>query len=147
MYSTLRGPDYLNRMVLFVARLHHDGAHKAYYTDSEGKLVYDYKLDKRFTEYVNNNTQHPDYYKQRSLYLSLLRMFNQEKGSQLVEGDPLPDAYTQQQVDGFKQFADNIYGAYDQSKKWMWEHCAIGRNMTPFITWMNGIVDVYWKKT
>jgi len=35
-----------------------------------------------------------EYNKQRSLYLSLLRMFNQEKGLSLKEGDALPDAYT-----------------------------------------------------
>jgi len=93
-FSTLRGPDYLNRMVLFSARMHHDGVTDAYKMD-DGKLVYDWTLDKRFDKYIKNDTSNmEEYSKQRSLYLSLLRIFNQENGTKLVEGDPLPDAYT-----------------------------------------------------
>jgi hypothetical protein len=95
-YATLRGPDYLNRMVLFSARMHHDGIDDAYLI-KEGKLIYDYTKDKRFSAYVKNDTSDPKLYaKQRSLYLSLLRAFNQENGTSLVEGDALPDAYTLQ---------------------------------------------------
>lgn len=148
LYSTLRGPDYLNRMVLFSARLHHDGADKAYSIDKEtNKLKYDYRLDDRFSIYASGDTSHKDYHKQRGQYLSLLRAFNKERNIQLVEGDDLPDAYTLQEVESFKSFADNIYGSYNQSTKQMMEHTAIGRNFLVFATWMNGIVDVYWKRT
>jgi hypothetical protein len=95
LYSTLRGPDYLNRMVLFSARLHHDGADKAYSIDKEtNKLKYNYRLDDRFSIYASGDTSHKDYHKQRGQYLSLLRAFNKERNIQLVEGDDLPDAYT-----------------------------------------------------
>lgn len=145
-FSTLRGPDYLNRMVLFSARMHHDGVTDAYKMD-DGKLVYDWTLDKRFDKYIKNDTSNmEEYSKQRSLYLSLLRIFNQENGTKLVEGDPLPDAYTLQQIETFKNFADNIYGAYNQSQKAKYENIAIGRNFAVFSTWMNGIVDVYAKE-
>ena len=145
-YATLRGPDYLNRMVLFSARMHHDGVDDAYFI-REGKLVYDYTKDKRFSAYVKNDTSNPELYaKQRSLYLSLLRAFNQENGTSLVEGDALPDAYTLQQIQTFKTFADNIYGSYNQSTRAKYENTAIGRNFAVFSTWMNGIVDVYTKR-
>lgn len=145
-YATLRGPDYLNRMVLFSARMHHDGVDDAYFI-KEGKLVYDYTKDKRFSAYVKNDTSDPKLYaKQRSLYLSLLRAFNQENGTSLVEGDALPDAYTLQQIQTFKTFADNIYGSYNQSTRAKYENTAIGRNFAVFSTWMNGIVDVYTKR-
>lgn len=145
-FSTLRGPDYLNRMVLFSARMHHDGVTDAYKMD-DGKLVYDWTLDKRFDKYIKNDTSNmEEYSKQRSLYLSLLRIFNQENGTKLVEGDPLPDAYTLQQIETFKNFADNIYGAYNQSQKAKYENIAVGRNFAVFSTWMNGIVDVYAKE-
>jgi hypothetical protein len=44
-YSTLRGPDYLNRMVLFVAKMKHDGCYDAYTLNEENRLVYDWKKD------------------------------------------------------------------------------------------------------
>jgi hypothetical protein len=53
-YLTLRSPDYLNRMVLFSARMHHDGVEDAYYI-KDGELKYDWKLDKRFQVYLDPN--------------------------------------------------------------------------------------------
>ena len=146
-YSTLYGPDYLNRLVLFSAQMHHDGVNDAYYIKDK-QLVYDWAKDKRFTKYVTNDTSDiQEYNKQRSLYLSLLRMFNQERNLQLKEGDALPDAYTNIQITSFKNMADSIYGAYNQSTKAKYENIAIGRNFAVFSTWMNGMVDTYIKKT
>lgn len=145
-YSTLRAPDYLNRMVLFAAQLKHDGCEDAYFIEN-GKLVYDWRKDKRFSVYIANDTKDKELYnQQRSLYLSLLRMFNQEQGTKLVEGDALPDAYTLKQIDTFKTFADNMYGSYNQSMRWKLENTAIGVNFASFSTWLNAIVDVYAKK-
>ena len=60
-------------MVLFAARMHHDGVEDAYFI-KDGQLVYDYKKDKRFEAYVKNDKSDIiKYSKQRSLYLSLLR--------------------------------------------------------------------------
>lgn len=47
MYATLRKPDFLNRMVLFMGKLKHDGSHNAY-SIVDGKLVYNWRMDKRF---------------------------------------------------------------------------------------------------
>ena len=144
-YQTLRTPDYLNRMVLFSAKMHHDGTEDAYYI-KEGELVYDWTKDRRFDIYRAGQSGNEEYGKQRSLYLSLLRIFNQENGTALKEGDALPDAYTAQQIAQFKNFADNIYGSYNQSTRAKYENVALGRNFGVFSTWMNGIVDVYAKK-
>ena len=145
-YSTLRGPDYLNRMVLFAAKMHHDGCIDAY-NIIDGKLQYDWKKDKRFSAYAANDKSNQQLYnQQRAEYLSLIRMFNLENGTKLVEGDNLPDAYTLQQIDSFKTFADNIYGSYNQSTKWKLENIAIGKNFTVFSTWLNGIWSVYSKQ-
>lgn len=157
-YLTLRSPDYLNRMVLFSAKMHHDGVEDAYYI-KDGQLVYDWTLDKRFQVYLDpdgykNNPE--EYNKQRSKYLSLLRQFNKEgrlfkdannpEGRPFKEGDALPDAYTEQQIATFKNFSDNIYGSYNQSTRSKYEHMAAGRQLGIFSTWMNGIVDVYAKE-
>lgn len=146
-YSTLYGPDYLNRLVLFSAQMHHDGVDNAYYIKDK-QLVYDWTLDKRFSVYAKNDKSDMKLYnKQRSLYLSLLRMFNAEQGTSLKEGDALPDAYTNQEITSFKNIADSIYGAYNQSTKAKYENIAIGRNFALFSTWMNGTVDNYLKST
>lgn len=152
-YFTLRAPDYLNRMVLFSAKMHHDGVEDAYYI-KDGQLVYDWKKDKRFNVYNDPNgfkNNPEEYNKQRSKYLSLLRQFNKEgrlnkQGKPFVEGDALPDAYTEQQIAAFKNFSDNIYGSYNQSTRAKYEHTIIGRNFGIFSTWMNGIIDNYAKK-
>ena len=69
MYSTLRSPDFLNRMVLFTARCMHDGCWEAITVEND-VLKYDWKKDKRFSVYASGDINHPDYIKQRSLYLS-----------------------------------------------------------------------------
>lgn len=145
LFSTLRRPDYLNRMVLFSAKMHHDGVEKAY-SIVDGKLKYDWKLDQRFKNYLSGDQSKKEYWTERSNYLSLLRQFNQENNTKLVEGDDLPDAYTLGQIQTFKTFADNIYGSYNQSQKAKYENTAIGRNFCVFSTWFNGIVDTYSKK-
>ena len=47
-YATLRGPDYLNRMVLFVAKMNHDGCYDAYTLTEDNRLEYNWRKDKRF---------------------------------------------------------------------------------------------------
>lgn len=144
-YSTLYGPDYLNRMVLFVAQMKHDGVYDAY-SLKDGNLVYDWRKDKRFEKYAKGDKSDIKLYQeQRGKYLSLMRMFNQEQNLDLHEGDNIPDAYTQAQINIFKNFSDSIYGAYNQSTKSKYENTAIGRNFLMFSTWMNGIVDNYAK--
>ena len=155
-YATLRGPDYLNRMVLFVAKMNHDGCYDAYELDSTKRLVYDWRKDKRFNLYAKGEDgfriNQEEYNKQKSLYYSLIRAFNlegyrKENGEQLNYSDDLPDAYTLQEIQTFKTFSDNIYGSYNRSTRAKYENTAIGRNFMFFSTWMNGIVDVYTKKT
>lgn len=155
-YSTLRGPDYLNRMVLFVAKLNHDGCYDAYTLNDENRLEYDWKKDKRFDLLVKKKQGLPvnqeEYNKQKALYYSLIRAFNmegyrKENGEQLNFSDDLPDAYTLQEIQTFKTFSDTIYGSYNKSTRAKYEHTAIGRNFAFFSTWMNGIVDVYMKQT
>ena len=152
-YSTLRSPDYLNRMVLFVAKMKHDGCYDAYSLDENGRLKYEWRKDKRFDLLASNDKSDIEAYnKQKALYYSLIRAFNldgykKSNGEQLNFSDDLPDAYTLQEIQTFKTFSDNIYGSYNKSTKAKYEHTAIGRNFAFFSTWMNGIVDVYMKQT
>lgn len=149
-YSTLRAPDYMNRMVLFIARMHKDGCYDAYEMKN-GRLEYDWTKDKRFELLQQPEPSDPElkkkYNEQLALKYSLIRQFNIENGTQLNPSDPLPDAYTLQEIYTFKNFADTIYGSYNQSTRTKAEQIFIGRNFLMFSTWMNGIVDAYCRKT
>lgn len=146
LYWTLRAPDYLNRMTLFIAKLHHDGAYDAYSLDSKTKRIkYDWRKDKRFSVYASGDTSNPEYKKQQSLYFSKIRAFNIENGTDLAYTDDLPDAYTPTEIRAIKTISESIYGAYDDSSKAKYEQTAIGRNFCFYSTWMNGITDNYFK--
>ena len=147
-YWTLRAPDYLNRMTLFVAKLHHDGAYDAYSLDEQHRLKYDWRKDKRFAAFAAGDTADEHYNEQKAFYYSMIRAFNVESsGKKLAYTDDLPDAYTPSQIRAIKTLSESIYGAYDQSSKAKYENIAIGRNFMFFSTWMNGIVDNYFKET
>ena len=61
LYASLRRPDFLNRMVLFVAQCYEDGVYDAF-SIKDGKLIYDWKKDKRFKIYASGDTSNKDYY-------------------------------------------------------------------------------------
>ena len=146
MYATLRKPDFLNRMVLFMGKLKHDGSHNAY-SIVDGKLVYNWRMDKRFNLLASNDKSDMEAYnKQKALYLSQIMKFNEEnpEANLPVSLDTnLPDGYTQNQIDEIKNLGDTIYGSYNRSTKAMYENLAIGSQFGVFSTWMNGIYDVY----
>lgn len=144
-YFTLRGPDFLNRMTLFVARCIHDGVWDAFSLDSEGKLVYDWTKDKRFKAYKYGTVGSKEYKEARSLYLSQIRMYNREHPDNPISPeDGLPSPYTNIEMNVVRGLADNIYGAYDKSKKAMIENEAVGFTFLNYFTWMNGVVNTYF---
>ena len=148
-YATLRKPDFLNRMVLFMGKLKHDNSHRAY-SIVDGKLVYNWRMDGRFDLLASNDKSNMEAYnKQKALYLSQIIKFNEENpGANLpVSLDTnLPDGYTQSQIDEIKNLGDTIYGSYNRSTKAMYENLALGSQFGVFSTWMNGIYDVYLGK-
>ena len=145
LYYTLRGPDFLNRMTLFVARCIHDGVWDAFSLDSNGKLVYDWTKDKRFAAYKNGVVGSEEYKKAKSLYFSQIRMYNKEHPENPITfQDDLPSPYTNIEMNVIRGLADNIYGAYDKSKKAMREFDAIGFTLLNFFTWMNGTINTYF---
>lgn len=153
MYSTLKSPDFTNRMTLFIARCIEDGiidgdnlfdmSKHAIYIDKEGNLQYDWKKDKRFYLYANKiNIGSVEYNKQKSLYLSLLRTYNTTHLDNPKE--ELVDPYSYQEIISIRGLGDRIYGSYDRGKKAMWENASEGILMGMFTTWMNGIATTYF---
>lgn len=150
LYFTLRGPDFLNRMTLFVARCMQDGVWNAYSIDKNGNLKYDWKKDARFIQYASGNTSHPEYNKQKALYLSKIREYNQEHPNPEekipYDGD-LPAPYSDKEILNIRNLGDNIYGSYDKSKKAMMENYSWCMIFGMFTTWMNGIINNYAMKS
>ena len=149
-YSTLRSPDFLNRMTLFVAKAMEDGCWEAWSIDSDGNLKYEWKKDKRFDKLAAGATNDPEYAKQRALYFSLLRAYNQENPSDqpldISMKTDLPSPYTNKDILAIRAVADNIYGSYDKSKKGMYENYALGIMFGMYTTWFNGIYNNYFGK-
>lgn len=128
-------PDFYNRMTLFYAQMHKDGsldAHKIV----DGKLVYDWTLDKRFNIYAKYKGKDSDvpasemkkYLEQKSMYITLSRQLVQE-GAKYPDGSlfeldtnnpkPLPKAYSNRDSESFKAVSDRIYGYYSHEKRSM----------------------------
>lgn len=136
--------DYYNRMSLFVARMIQDGsldAHKL----KDNKLVYDWKLDKRFNIYSKGKgmESNPEYNKQRGEYLTMIREFNAQKLTDipLKEGDDLPQAYTYEQINSVKNFSNLIHGYYDQDSKILFQQTWLGVAFMQFRSWLKAKAD------
>lgn len=148
LYSTLRGPDFLNRMTLFVAKCMHDGVWDAFSLDKNGDLKYDWTKDKRFKAFKYGTIGSDEYKKAKSLYLSRIREYNQEHPDEPIEmTDNLPEPYSKRMINAIRGLGDNIYGSYDKGKRAMAENTSYGFLFGSFSTWMNGIINNYFMPT
>lgn len=156
-YSTLRSPDFLNRMTLFIARAMQDGVLDAWSVEN-GELKYNWKKDKRFSVYADKSKKGTDEYKrQQALYMLHIQEFNRDHPEgididkngiprQLEYTDDLPTPYSDQEIVSIKNVANNIYGSYDKSLRSMGEFTAIGTFFGMYTTWMNGIWNNWMMK-
>lgn len=147
LFRTLKDPDFLNRMVLFVAKCKHDGCWDAFYLDKDGHLAYDWKKDKRFNLLAANNKNNlEEYNKQKSLFYSLIKIWNDDHPNAQTDYNTLPMPYSEKQIENLRHLADNIWGAYDKSTKALGEHSLLMMTFGMFTTWMNGQIENYFKK-
>lgn len=151
-YATLRRPDFLNRMTLFVARCMKDGCWEGWEL-KDNILTYNWKKDKRFKALVDGTSKDSKEYKQaKALYMSKVREWNSEHPDNPVDLNPetaetfLPAPYSDREVLAIKEVSDNIYGAYDKSLKSMGEHTTLMWFFGMYTTWMNGIWNNYFMK-
>lgn len=130
VFWTATAPDYFNRMSMLLAQMIHDGVWGSMQVTEEG-FKYNWKKDKRFEAYANNDKSDINKYnEQRALYLYMLQEANQEKGLSLKEGDDLPLPYTNQKILALKNFSDTAYGFYDHSTRPLLQKMAIGSLFT-----------------
>lgn len=156
-YSTLRSPDFLNRMTLFIARAMQDGVLDAWSVEN-GELKYNWKKDKRFSVFADKSKKGTEEYKrQQALYMLHIQEFNKDHPEgididkngiprQLEYTDDLPTPYSDQEIVAIKNVSNNIYGSYDKSLRSMGEFTAIGTFFGMYTTWMNGIWNNWMMK-
>lgn len=140
LFLTATAPDFMHRVSILVAKMMGDGCWEAH-SLVDGKLVYDYKKDKRFEQYVNNNTEHKDYLKQKSLYEKMIEEFNKAgfknaEGKPIQIGDDLPQAYTPTESQSIKNHADLLYGHYDESSRALISDTFIGSFVLQYKTYI-----------
>ena len=147
MYATLRSPDFLNRMVLFVAKCMKDGCWGAFDL-KDNKLVYDWRKDKRYSVYADKSKEGTEeYQRQKIAYYNAIRQYNANHPDNTIGyTDDLPEAYSNEQIQQMRQLSNSIYGAYDKSMRAKYEHTALGLTFAMFSTWMNGTIANYLTK-
>lgn len=152
LFKTMTGPDFLNRMVLFVARCRQDGVWNAFSLDENHQLKYDPSKDLRFKAYF-----HPEGFNEdqilfaKTAYYNAVHQYNIEHSDQepisfAKELKALPEPYSQNEVYKIKEVANEIYGAYDKSLKAKYENLALGHSLGVFSTWFNGHVATWLRE-
>lgn len=149
MYKTLRTPDFLNRMVYFVAKAIQDGVWDALSLDVNGHIKYDWKKDKRFKLLADNDQSNKEeYLKQKGLFIAYVKLWNQEHPNEIISDySTLPMPYSNQEVNQIHAEADRIWGSYDRSTKALGEHAIMGLTFGMFMTWMSGQIEWYFRGT
>lgn len=140
-------PDFYNRMTIIVAKMKADGIWDALEIVN-GQLKYNWKKDKRFSVYANNQTSNPNYNNQRALYTSIAQQFILENtynpdGTVFKMGDPLPYAWTNKEGESIKSLCDLIYGYYSHEKKSLVHATFIGSLYMQMKTYWSGKKNQY----
>lgn len=154
-------PDYYNRLTIFGAQMKGDGCFDAH-SMVDGKLVYDWKKDKRFDKFANwteeqyKNASAEDkaeYNKQKALYVAMAKEFV-ETGFKNPDGsyfefdvnkkNPLPRAYTNRQAESMKELADKIYGYYSHEKRSLIQSNTIGAMFFQMFTYASSKKNQYF---
>lgn len=144
-------PDYQHRNAILIAKMIGDGCWEAHSLDENGELHYDFTKDARYTAYLSGDTTNPDYAIQRALYIKNLNEFNKQgytkpDGSSLVIGDPLPKAYTSREAQSIKNYADILYGHYDDASKSLINDTFIGSFFMQYKTFVTSKLEQWFMK-
>lgn len=148
-------PDYYNRMSIFLSQMQGDGCLEAHSIEN-GRLVYDWKKDKRFSKFAANpklKTSDPEYNRQKSLYYTIAKQLEAEN-TVCTDGKtpfrvnmndpmPLPKAYSTKQSESMKSLSDDIYGYYSDEKKALIMSTAFGSMWLQFKTYWTGKRNQY----
>lgn len=156
MFKFASRPDFYNRMIIFTSQMIGDGCLEAHSIDSNGKLKYDWRLDKRFSEFAKNPNGNTEIInQQRQLYYAVAKQFINENAKNsdgtpfvlnMSKPNPLPRAYTNREAESMKSLGDDIYGYYSHEKKSLIMSTAIGSLWLQFRTYWSGKKNQYLGK-
>lgn len=154
-------PGYFNRLVLFTAQAIKDGVidvdtighltKNSAYQMIDSRLVYNEKLDKRFSLYTNNkqmpdSRQTKDYKEQKALYLAVTQDLINEADGMKSDGT-MARAYNNKQRNSLKEFADEVHGSYDKENKTNFQKMAFGRIFMQFKGWISAKKNRWFTET
>lgn len=147
-YKFASRPDYYNRLTIFGAQMRGDGCWDAH-SVVDGKLVYDWTKDTRFSAFAKGDKSNKELYDQQyGLYISTARQLIRERtknsdGSMFKMGEALPKAYTTKQSEGYKSLSDKLYGYYAHEKKSMIHATGVGSMLMQMKTYWSGKKNQY----
>ena len=142
-------PDFYNRLTIIEAYMRHDGVWDAYEVDEHNELQYYFDRDPRFNLLNTNSVNAAEYNQQLGLYWALAKQFEKEgayntDGTKFVGGqtngkwNPLPQAYTNKEMNSFKSLTDQMYGYYSQEKKALIQSSLVGAMFFQMYTYFSG---------
>ena len=140
-------PDYYNRLWIIVMEMMNDGSWDALEV-KDGKLVYDWTKDKRFSKFANDDMSDPEEYnKQKALYISIYQQAYKEgtvkEPLDVTKKHPLPLPYTNLEIESKKSICDLIYGYYAHEKKSLVHNFWIGALAMQMRTYWSGKKNQY----
>lgn len=143
-------PDYYGRMSIIVAKMIEDGTWDAYDV-VDGKLVYNFKADKRFEAFANGNKSHPKYNEQKALYYAIRKQLVNEnfvmpdgrEYNPKGEEGPLPTPYSSVEVESMKNITDVAYGYYTHERKSLLHYTMLGGLAMQMKTYWSGKKQQY----
>jgi hypothetical protein len=139
--------DFYSRMSIFEAQMRKDGSLEAH-TKVDGRLVYDYKKDKRYEAMFTHPQGSQEYNEAYARYLVAAKQFQEEgvlkeDGTEFKIGDALPRAYTNKEASSMKAIADNVYGYYNNETKSMMGSMLLGGLFTQMKTYWSAKKNQY----
>ena len=157
LYLNTTSPDWFNRMMLLIAKMKADGSWEAH-TMKDGKLVYNARKDDRYKEFLDFYTTHKSlknepmtesYRKSKALYKLKIQQLTLEGWEGLSAGENgiystnLPVAYTQQEMDSFKEQVGMFYGYYSHDERTNVQKSLGWLLHTQFLTFLPGEIRKY----
>lgn len=139
--------DFYSRMSIFEAQMRKDGSLEAH-KKVDGRLVYDYKKDKRYSGMFTHPKGSQEYNEAYARYLIAAKQFKEEgvlnnDGTEFEIGQPLPRAYTNKEASSMKAIADNVYGYYNSETKSMMGSILLGGLFTQMKTYWSAKKNQY----
>ncbi len=146
LFLTSSAPDFQHRMAILIAKMKADDCWDAHYLDEDGFLKYDFSKDSRFSVYLSGDTTNPLYIDQKTEYLERIAELNRvgmtkENGEAYKEGDDLPMAYTPKEIQAIKNYADLLYGHYDDESKSLMNDMFLGSLFLQYKTYTTSRVE------